>query len=88
MTSDESRPTSQKSLSNKITDDQIDTWYRLGIQNGALGGKIIGAGGGGFLLFYCESLKKNLREILTKQGLVEIVQASSANSVADLCSRL
>src|SRR5438309_8783948 len=37
-----------------MTSPQIDSWYELGIANGALGGKLVGAGGGGFLLFYWE----------------------------------
>jgi D-glycero-alpha-D-manno-heptose-7-phosphate kinase len=40
---------SKKSLSKKISSDQIDSYYQIAIANGALGGKILGAGGGGFL---------------------------------------
>lgn len=46
-----------------ITNPKIDEWYELGLKNGALGGKLIGAGGGGFLLFYTndrESLIKSM----------------------------
>lgn len=43
----------KKKLSNKITNTAIDDLYELGIAHGALGGKILGAGGGGFMLFYC-----------------------------------
>ena len=42
----------KKSLSNKISGDEIDSLYRIARENGALGGKLLGAGGGGFLLFY------------------------------------
>jgi D-glycero-alpha-D-manno-heptose-7-phosphate kinase len=42
----------KKTLSSSVSDDYIDDMYRLGLNNGALGGKILGAGGGGFLLFY------------------------------------
>lgn len=41
-----------KKRRGKITNEFIDDWYELGITHGALGGKIVGAGGGGFLLFY------------------------------------
>ncbi len=37
-----------------VTNERINYWYHLARQNGALGGKIAGAGGGGFLLLYCE----------------------------------
>ncbi len=43
----------KKKLSGKISNSAIDDLYELGITNGALGGKILGAGGGGFMLFYC-----------------------------------
>lgn len=44
----------KKSLSPKISENKIDFYYEKAIKNGALGGKLLGAGGGGFLLFYCE----------------------------------
>jgi len=44
----------KKSLSHKISEDKIDYYYNRAIENGALGGKLLGAGGCGFLLFYCE----------------------------------
>ena len=47
----------KRSLSKKITNDDIDECYKLGLNNGAIGGKLLGAGGGGFMLFYCP--KKN-----------------------------
>lgn len=39
-------------LANSITDYQIDKWYQSGINAGALGGKLLGAGNGGFIMFY------------------------------------
>lgn len=50
----------------------IDKWYKIARDNGALGGKIMGAGGGGFFLFYCEDNKKSLRKALVKEGLEEV----------------
>ena len=41
----------KKQLSNKVSNKTIDEIYDIGIKNGALGGKILGAGGGGFMLF-------------------------------------
>lgn len=51
----------KKKLSTKISNDDIDRIYDLAIKNGALGGKLLGAGNGGFLLFYIpdtENIKK------------------------------
>jgi D-glycero-alpha-D-manno-heptose-7-phosphate kinase len=44
----------KKRFSEKITDPYIDGLYEVGIKNGALGGKLLGAGGGGYLLFMCQ----------------------------------
>lgn len=44
---------SKKRMSNKITNVDIDTLYNTAKQEGAIGGKLLGAGGGGFLLIYC-----------------------------------
>jgi D-glycero-alpha-D-manno-heptose-7-phosphate kinase len=64
----------KKQISPKMTDNQIDKWYMLAIKNGALGGKIIGAGGGGFLIFYCNNIddRSKLRHVMAKQGLKEV----------------
>ena len=56
-----------KGMSNQF----IDEAYRLGIENGAIGGKLVGAGGGGFLLFYAND-KKLLRVCMEKIGLEEV----------------
>ncbi|MDE6852709.1 MAG: GHMP kinase, partial [Lachnospiraceae bacterium] len=47
----------KKELSKSITRPDIDDIYDKAIKNGAEGGKLLGAGGGGFLLFYCEKDK-------------------------------
>jgi D-glycero-alpha-D-manno-heptose-7-phosphate kinase len=49
----------------------IDRWYELARSNGALGGKLVGAGGGGFLLLYTEE-KTRLRKALLDAGLKEV----------------
>jgi D-glycero-alpha-D-manno-heptose-7-phosphate kinase len=44
----------KRERSTGMTNDMIDEWYDVGIRNGALGGKLVGAGAGGFLLFYAK----------------------------------
>ena len=44
----------KRELASKITNPEIDRYYDIAMENGAMGGKLLGAGGGGFLLFYCE----------------------------------
>ncbi len=63
---------SKKRLSEGISNPQIDAWYELAKQNGAVGGKISGAGGGGFLMLYCEENKARLREVMRAEGLREL----------------
>ena len=56
-----------------MTNPKIDEWYELALEIGALGGKIIGAGGGGFLMFYVENHnQRKFREIMINNGLVEM----------------
>src|SRR3989344_3668649 len=62
----------KQQLSGKISSDKINRWYQKGIEAGALGGKLIGAGGGGFLLFCCPGDKTNLRAAMAKEGLNEV----------------
>lgn len=54
-----------------MSNGEIDGWYDLAMQNGALGGKLIGAGGGGFLLFYAED-KTRLRHAMAGTALREV----------------
>lgn len=61
----------KKQRSKSMTSEPIDRWYGLARQNGALGGKLIGAGGGGFLMFYTED-KTRLRRVMTEVGLREV----------------
>ncbi len=62
----------KKGFSKKMTSSKIDEIYSLGLKKGASGGKLIGAGGGGFLMFYVENKKKELREAMEKEGLKEL----------------
>lgn len=63
----------KRQMSDKISGSQIDHWYDIARESGALGGKIVGAGGGGFLMLYCDNgVKPHLREAMTQQGLHEM----------------
>ena len=62
----------KKGTSSKISSGPIDKYYDLGIKSGALGGKLIGAGGGGFFMFYCENGKDKLKKAMLKEGLKEV----------------
>jgi len=61
----------KKQRSDAMSNSRINTWYDLAMHNGALGGKLIGAGGGGFLMFYAEDNKK-LRKVMVREGLQEV----------------
>jgi D-glycero-alpha-D-manno-heptose-7-phosphate kinase len=60
----------KRKRSEGMSNPQIDEWYELGMKNGALGGKLVGAGGGGFLMFYAED-RARLRRAMAKAGLEE-----------------
>jgi len=60
----------KKKRSGNMSSPVIDECYECGRKNGAIGGKLIGAGGGGFLMFYCENGKKpKLIETMHRMGL-------------------
>lgn len=61
----------KKYRSKDMSNDSINNLLTLGIKNGAIGGKLVGAGGGGFLMFYASDPEK-LRLAMTKQGLEEV----------------
>ena len=63
----------KKLMSNKMTNTQIDGIYDFGVRNGALGGKVMGAGGGGFFLFYVQEEKqREFREKMLLNNLNEM----------------
>ena len=62
----------KKSVSTKMSNPFIDKWYKLALENGASGGKIMGAGGGGFLMLYCENSRNRIRKVLAAEGLREV----------------
>ena len=60
----------KKQFSKNITSDYLDEIYEFAIKNGAIGGKLLGAGGGGYFLFYVPTFKKqSLSKALTNKGL-------------------
>lgn len=61
----------KKQRSGNMSNNQINAWYELARQNGALGGKMIGAGGGGFLMFYTDD-RARLRQVMRQAGLQEV----------------
>ena len=59
----------KKRLASQISSPQIDKMYDTGLKTGALGGKILGAGGGGYIVFYCDFERKHMvAEALEKLG--------------------
>ncbi len=69
----------KKRVSSRISTSRIDQLYRLARENGALGGKITGAGGGGFLLLYCEKVRQeSLRNAMSTAGVNEMAFAFDA----------
>jgi D-glycero-alpha-D-manno-heptose-7-phosphate kinase len=64
---------SKKKFSKNVTNQYVDELYDLGINSGALGGKLTGAGGGGHLLFYCEpSKQEQLIQKMQSKGLKQV----------------
>jgi len=61
----------KKARSSGMSNTQINIWYDHAMAHGALGGKVIGAGGGGFLMFYAGD-KQKLRHAMREQGLQEV----------------
>ena len=61
----------KRKRSSDMSNSKIDDWYNLGMNAGAIGGKLIGAGGGGFLMFYAEE-KVRLRHMMREAGLTEV----------------
>ena len=76
----------KKKLSSRITNNKINELYNLSIKNGALGGKLLGAGGGGFMLLY---VKKNKQRTLLRKikNIVEIPFKFSKNGSETILKR-
>ena len=61
----------KKRRSGSMSNTDIDKWYSLAMKNGAIGGKLVGAGGGGFLMFMAKD-KSRLRKAMKESGLEEV----------------
>ena len=61
----------KKRRSGGMSNPKIDEWYELGMKSGAVGGKLVGAGGGGFLMFYAKE-RNQLRHAMAAAGLEEV----------------
>jgi D-glycero-alpha-D-manno-heptose-7-phosphate kinase len=61
----------KKERSTGMSNSEIDNWYQAALAHGALGGKLVGAGGGGFLMFYAGD-KGRLRHAMRERGLTEV----------------
>ncbi|HWM23652.1 MAG TPA: galactokinase [Chthoniobacterales bacterium] len=61
----------KKERSTGMSNSEIDDWYQAALAHGALGGKLVGAGGGGFLMFYAGD-KTRLRHTMRERGLSEV----------------
>ncbi len=61
----------KKERSGGMSNPQINEWYDYAMANGALGGKLIGVGGCGFLMFYAED-KSKLRHAMREKRLTEV----------------
>ena len=62
----------KKRISTKMSSEHLDRIYAKAMENGALGGKVSGAGGGGFFTFYVEDNQKQFREVMRGLGLREM----------------
>ncbi|MEE9323366.1 MAG: galactokinase [Candidatus Aenigmarchaeota archaeon] len=61
----------KRNITDKMSNPEIDRWYKIALENGAIGGKIIGAGGGGFLLLYVENNHDRIKSLMEKEGLIK-----------------
>lgn len=61
----------KRERSEGMSNEDVDRWYEVAMANGALGGKLVGAGGGGFLLFYAAE-PKAVRAAMKNEGLPEV----------------
>ena len=72
----------KRSLSKKISSEKLDLAYSIAIQNGALGGKLLGAGGGGFFLFFAPPEKhKTIEKCLPNYTRVKFEPESKGSQI-------
>ncbi|MHB1907776.1 MAG: GHMP family kinase ATP-binding protein [Nitrososphaerales archaeon] len=61
----------KRGVTDNMSTSNIDRWYATARDNGAIGGKVIGAGAGGFLMVFCENYRQQVRSAMAREGLVE-----------------
>jgi D-glycero-alpha-D-manno-heptose-7-phosphate kinase len=61
----------KRGVTSNMTTSDIDRWYTIARDNGAIGAKIIGAGAGGFLMVFCDNGRQHVRSALAREGLME-----------------
>lgn len=61
----------KRGLTDNMSTNDIDHWYNIARNNGAIGGKVVGAGAGGFLMVFCENNREKVRSSLAREGLME-----------------
>jgi D-glycero-alpha-D-manno-heptose-7-phosphate kinase len=61
----------KRARSQGMSNERINRWHEIGMKNGALGGKLVGAGGGGYLLFYADDPMR-VRRAMAAEGLAEL----------------
>ena len=71
-----------KKLSKNVTNKKLDNIYKIALKNGAIGGKIIGAGSGGFFMFYVP--KEKMRNFVKKMTFLKQVKFKPVYEVQDL----
>lgn len=72
----------KKGLADNVTDERIDAMYHMGMENGAVGGKLLGAGGGGFMLFFVpREQRKELKKAMTDYVCVPFQFENSGSQV-------
>ncbi len=77
----------KKLMTPTTTTPEIDAIYDLALKNGATGGKIMGAGGGGFFMFHCDSDRRNLTKVLEAHGMKRMsfrVEYEGTKTVVDI----
>jgi D-glycero-alpha-D-manno-heptose-7-phosphate kinase len=64
--------TVKRGITEGMSTGKVDSWYSAARKAGALGGKLVGAGGGGFLMLFCQEGREKVRAALARQGLTEM----------------
>jgi D-glycero-alpha-D-manno-heptose-7-phosphate kinase len=76
----------KKSLSSGVSNDKINEIYKTALESGALGGKILGAGGGGFFMLYV--LKKNQKKVIKSLNKLNYVKVKFSNKGSSIIKNI